>query len=173
MSAPVLAVRERDAILHGVRAAEAALRCASGGAILLFADRRRLAGHRLDALRDYAELRRAMLAHGHAVPPTSLRRAGFTSAQIALFDAAIMAIPADIPCRPARRSADERMRGARHGTAYQPCGAPLLAAYPVAGQPAALRKARHSVAAAATIPPTGRDLKSTGDTQDREGRTRS
>ncbi|WP_442681191.1 hypothetical protein ACSBM8_08500 [Sphingomonas sp. ASY06-1R] len=109
MSAPVLTLRERDAILLGVRAAEAALRRGSRhGVLLLFADRQRLAAPELQALRDYAELCRAMLAQGHAVPPTSLHEAGFTAAQIALFDAHIMAMPVDAPAIPTRNIQDAR-----------------------------------------------------------------
>lgn len=87
---------EFDAILAGVRAGDAALaRFDATGVLTLFTEVRRSneATLRLEALRNYAELRRALLWRGQAVPATSLAAAGFTAAQIANFDAKIAAIP--------------------------------------------------------------------------------
>lgn len=87
---------ERDAILAGLRAADAALARARRFAVLeLFVGTGQPpnAEPRLEALRAYAELRRALLPQGYWVPTTSLSAMGFTVWQIAQFDALITAAP--------------------------------------------------------------------------------
>lgn len=87
---------ERDAILAGVQAGDAArARFDLTGVLILFMKVRRSdeATPRLEALRFYAELRRALLWRGQDIPATSLAAAGFTAAQIANFDATIAALP--------------------------------------------------------------------------------
>lgn len=89
--------REREVILAGVRAADAALARWRCFAVLELFVRNRHSPRtapRLEALRAYAELRRVLLAQGCVVPATSLLAAGFTYGQIARFDALIVAAPA-------------------------------------------------------------------------------
>jgi hypothetical protein len=87
---------ERDAVLAGVQAGDAArAHFDETGVLILFMEVWRSVepSPRLEALRFYAELRRALLWRGQDIPATSLTAAGFTAAQIANFDATIAAIP--------------------------------------------------------------------------------
>jgi hypothetical protein len=84
---------ERKAILAGMRAGDVALQRAQGGVLELFvwAEQSKAADPRLDVLRAYAELRRALRSQGHAVPTTSLSMMGFPASQITEFEAMIAA----------------------------------------------------------------------------------
>lgn len=85
---------ERDAVLAGVAAADAALTQFEQFKVLrLFvgAEHWPSGDSKLDALRAYAELRRALLPQGYSVAATSLLTAGFTVAQIAEVDTIIEA----------------------------------------------------------------------------------
>lgn len=90
---------EIEAVRAGVRAGDAALAgFYASGVLLLFSKHMHLelSAQRLDALRTYAELRRALLPSGHDIPATSLVAAGYTIAEIAQFNAAIAAIPSKL-----------------------------------------------------------------------------
>jgi hypothetical protein len=95
--APVkVATPEQEAIGIGVRAGDAAFdRLDSSGALVLFVDAGASANRssRLEVLRRYAELKRALLRQGRELPTSSLSAAGYTASEIACFDAAIAAAP--------------------------------------------------------------------------------
>lgn len=96
------ATPEQEAIEAGVRAGDDALtRFGSFGALVLFADYRRFEdwSPRLESLRAYAELKRALLRQGHDIPGLSLAAMGYTAAEIAHFDAAIAATSPSIEPR--------------------------------------------------------------------------
>jgi hypothetical protein len=87
---------ENDAILDGVHAADLALaRTGCSGVLRLFVRMPSMppSAPKLEALRAYAELRRALLPRGWLIPATSLSAVGFTLCQIARFDEMIVSIP--------------------------------------------------------------------------------
>jgi hypothetical protein len=89
-------LRERNAILAGVRAADAALaRFEQFNVLQLFVKTEQLllGEPKLQALRAYVELRRALLPQGRVVPGESLLAAGYTTEQIAWSDEIIASTP--------------------------------------------------------------------------------
>jgi hypothetical protein len=83
---------EHDAIVAGADAGERALEEFRRYAVLKLFVRDRQSARaepRLEALRDYAELRRALLSEDRIVPASSLLAAGFTLEQIVQCDAII------------------------------------------------------------------------------------
>lgn len=88
---------EQAAVRAGARAGQAAFaQFEASGVLLLFTEQRhrQVTAQGLEVLRTYAELRRALLPMGYDIPATSLVAAGYTTAEIAQFDATIAAIPA-------------------------------------------------------------------------------
>jgi O-acetyl-ADP-ribose deacetylase (regulator of RNase III) len=84
---------EHDALCAGIRAADAALTrfFRENASLELFVSHSKAprTTPKLEALRAYAELRRALSVQSIAIPATSLSIAGFTPTQIAQFDAVI------------------------------------------------------------------------------------
>ncbi len=87
-----LGVSEYEAVVAGVSAAEAALdRTTIVGLLQLFdyQGQKHYGDATLDLLRDYAELRRALLDPGRTISAQSLEAAGYSSRQIGRIDALI------------------------------------------------------------------------------------
>lgn len=87
---------EEEAVRAGVQAGDAALLGLDlSGVLVLFAGRRRSeeTAPDLELLRNYAELRRALMSLGRNIPATSLVAAGYTATEIARFDAMIASVP--------------------------------------------------------------------------------
>ncbi len=93
---PRLSSAEHDAILAGVFAGEIAIEGSHRTGVLKLFVRHAETGSadaKLEALRAYAELRRVFLDQDIRMPAASLSAAGFTDAQVAKFDAVIVAWP--------------------------------------------------------------------------------
>lgn len=81
-----------EVVKEGIRDADAALIHLGNSGVLLLSLRSasgKSQPPRLQVLRRYAELRRVLLSDGRELPATSLVAHGFTSAEIAHFDALI------------------------------------------------------------------------------------